>query len=100
MTTRIKSRGKSALLGAASVMAATLANISPIFGEGTALNPRAGIEQRAQRRVARRNKRLMRAVNHAPHIGTKQRAKNKGRAQFPEYVKLEARNIASGKWSE
>ena len=100
MTTRIKSRGKSALLGAASVMAATLANISPIFGEGGALNPRAGIEQRSQRRVARRNKRLMRAANHVPHIGAKQRARNKDRAQFPEYVKLEARNIASEKWSK
>ena len=100
MTTRIKSRGKIALLSAASVMAATLVNISPIFGEGTSLNPRAGIEQRSQWRVARRNKRLMRAVNHVPHIGAKQRTKNKGRVQFPEYVKLEARNIASGKWSK
>ena len=100
MTTRIKSRGKSALLGAASAMVARWATISPILGEVTALNQRADIEQRSQRRVVRRNKRLMRAVNHAPHIGTKQRAKNKDRAQFPEYVKLEARNIASEKWSK
>jgi hypothetical protein len=31
-----------------------------------------------------------------PHIGKKQRKPGKG--QFPEFTKLEERNIASGKW--
>ena len=49
---------------------------------------------RARKSVSRTS-----ASKYTPHQGERECARRMGFGQFPEYVALEAKNIASGKWS-
>lgn len=86
---------------AASVLAA-MASITPIFGQTNILETGkwGNIERRMKRKVKREKKRTAKKS----HDRAREMARNLKRmgwlmyGQFPEYVRLEAKNIKNGKW--